>query len=139
MTTLVAATLAGGVARCRAGASGAALRALLDSAAAEGPAVQQRFLRHRQTGTVHVRWPADPRAAVEVLAWSELGEVLAAPVATLCGYAARHNRDGRGDAAVPVFVDEDLCGNCHREQGPHTVLAFEHSTPLPHEVEEARS
>lgn len=126
-------------ARRRVRADHAALRALLDRAAAEGPPIDLRFVRHRRTGTVHVRWPADPREPVEVLAWSELGAVLTAPVATVCGYAARHNRDGRGDAAVSVFADEDLCGRCHRGLGPHAVLAFDHPRPEPDNAEEAWS
>lgn len=113
----------------RSRATRGALRELLDRAAVEGPPLELGFLRQRHTGTVHVRRPADPRHPAETLSWADLGAALTAPVPTVCGYRARRNHDGLGDAAVSVFADEDLCGNCHRGLGRHAVLAFEHPTP----------
>jgi hypothetical protein len=107
------------------------VRALL----AADSGLELQFVRHRESGTVHVIVLDDPDEVAEEFRFSEIPEDVAlsfacGDTATLCGYLARINVGETGDVKVSEFDDVDLCRRCHRVLGPeHQHRAFEHAQP----------
>lgn len=93
------------------------------------------FVRHNESGTVHVVTPADPDEVAPEFRFNEIPEDVAlsfavGDVQTICGYLAHINIGERGDERVSVFDDDDLCRRCYRVLGPeHQARAFEHAQP----------
>lgn len=108
-------------------AAPARARALIDA----DPGQPLRFLLHRCSGVVHVRYPPDPDVMPEPVTAQNVVAVSVGLVRTLCGYQGATYPPGRArNVVVSTFDDAALCIRCHRVLGP--VLrhrAFEHPQP----------
>lgn len=93
-----------------------------------------RFVRAQAASTVHVVAPDDPAGPVESkplakLTPDEALELALALRTTICGVEVTVRPGARG-GYVEEFLDEDLCGRCHRILGAaHQHLAFAHPQP----------
>lgn len=93
-----------------------------------------RFVRGRSGNAVHIVALDDPAAPVESkplasLTPDEALELALALRRTICGVKVAVRPGGRG-GYVDEFLDENLCGSCHRVLGAtHQHLAFAHPQP----------
>lgn len=127
--TMLAELLGCGGSRARRLVERAALYELMRRLDATGR-LELCFLRHLESGRVHVVAPSDPdEEGVEVSFAEGLAALAVEPIRTLCGYQGRPAARGGAseiDEFVDCFDDERLCRRCHRALGMFAPRAFEH-------------
>jgi hypothetical protein len=110
----------------------AALYELMRRLDSEGR-LELRFLKHLDSGAVHIVQPVDPDDEGDDVSFAEgLAALALEPILTVCGYRGRPDaRSGAGavDQFVDCFPDKKLCGNCHRALRLLAPRAFEHPQP----------